>query len=221
MSRLPAASVMLVVLTLGVQAHAPAAVPVWIAASRCNGQTIDEAAARVRDYEHRGVAGSSAELLARFGGVAEIIATMSEEREILDSICSSDAERAPFFIHIAATSALALALEGDIAAKLNAACPAAAKAFPTMMLADAWLALANVVNGQNGTVPESFNDLIPKIQSRAQTVGLILPAWADTSAYWRDQIHAAAKKAVATCPSPSPGPSFSPSERKSLRIVRK
>jgi len=32
---------------------------------------------------------------------------------------------------------------------------------------------------------------------------LTLPSWADTSAYWRDQVHSQAKAALATCPSPS------------------
>jgi hypothetical protein len=75
------------------------------------------------------------------------------------------------------------------------------------MLADAWLSLANVVNNDGGTVPAAFASVAPKVQTRAQAVGLALPIWADTSAYWRDQIRLKAKAAVATCPSPSPAPS--------------
>jgi hypothetical protein len=44
------------------------------------------------------------------------------------------------------------------------------------------------------------------VQTRATAVGLTLPAWSETSAYWRDQVHAKAKAAIATCPSPSPSP---------------
>jgi hypothetical protein len=181
-------------------------VPVEVAANRCNGQTIDEASARMRDYDRRSPGGSIAQLTLRYGAIAEVLSVLNEEREILNSICSSDAQRAQFFAQIAATVAWALALEADVAARLNASCPAAAKALPTMMLSDAWLALANVVNEDGGTVPAQFREVIPKVQDRAQAVDLTLPAWSETSAYWRDQVHAKAKTATATCPSPSPTP---------------
>jgi hypothetical protein len=68
--------------------------------------------------------------------------------------------------------------------------------------------MANVVNDSGGPVPAIFTDVIPKVQSRAQAVGLTLPPWADTSAYWRDRVHDRAKADVATCPSPSPTPTL-------------
>jgi hypothetical protein len=189
---------------------AGSAAPVELAVNRCNGQTIDDASARVRDYDRHSPGSGTAALVQRYGAITEILAVLNEEREILTTICSSDAQQAPFFAQIAATVAWALALEADVAARLNASCPAAAKALPTMMLSDAWLSLANVVNDNAGSVPPQFNDVIPKVQTRAQAVGLTLPPWSDTSAYWRDQIHAKGKAAVATCPSPSPSPSPSP-----------
>ncbi len=76
-----------------------------------------------------------------------------------------------------------------------------------MMLADAWLTLANVVNGDGGVVPQPVSEVAPRIRSRADAVGLSLPAWPDTSAYWRDQIRNKAKAAIDTCPSPSASPS--------------
>jgi len=206
-------------LALGVGASPAGAAPVQVASNRCNGQTIDDASARVRDYDRRGDAGNTAQLLQRFGAIADVIAILNEEREILDSICSSDEQRAPLFAQIAATSAWALTLEADIATRLNGSCPAAQKALPAMMLADAWLALANIINESKGSVPEAFSVVIPRIQARAQTVGLTLPAWSETSAYWRDQVRAASKATIASCPSPSPVPSPSPS--KILRIVLK
>jgi hypothetical protein len=78
-----------------------------------------------------------------------------------------------------------------------------------------------VVNADGGTVPPSFADVIPKVQTRAASVALTLPAWADTSAYWAGQVREKAKAAIATCPTPSPStpaPSTPPGE---LRIVRK
>jgi hypothetical protein len=196
----------LVSLPLGATMPVRAEPPVEIAANRCNGQTIDDASARIRDYDRHTPGGSSVQLLQRFGAIAEVVSILNEEREILNSICSSDAQRAAFFAQIAATAAWALALEADVAARLNASCPAAAQALPTMMLSDAWLSLANVINDQ-GSVPAAFGDVIPKVQARAQAVGLTLPAWRDTSAYWRDQVHLKAKAEIATCPSPSPTPS--------------
>ena len=195
-----------VALAVGGPWPAGAAAPVFVAESRCNSQTIDEASARVRDYDRHSPGGNTGQLLQRYGAITDVITVLNEEREILNSVCSADAQ-APLFAKIAATAAWALVLEADVAARLNASCPAAAKAFPTMMLADAWLSLANVVNEEGGTVPPSFNDVASRIQTRAQGIGLVLPPWRDTSQYWRDQTHATAKAAIATCPSPSPAPS--------------
>ncbi|MBV8067221.1 MAG: hypothetical protein JO113_04525 [Candidatus Eremiobacteraeota bacterium] len=191
---------------IGMQKPGDATASTSIAVGRCNGQTIDDASQAVRNYDRHGPGPSQTQLLQRYGAIAGIIATLGEEREILNSVCSSDAERAALFTQIAGTMAWAFVLEGDVAARLNAACPAAAHAFPTMMLADAWLVLANAINQDNGDVPPAFADVISKIQASAEGVGLALPAWSDTSQYWRDQVHARAKAAIATCPSPSPTP---------------
>ncbi len=198
-------------LILALGAEAPAKAMVEVAIDRCNGQTIDDASARIRDYDRHPPGGGSGQLIARFGAIADIMQVINEERQVLESVCSSETQRAAFTEQIAATAAWALALEADVAARLNASCPAAAQALPTMMLADAWLSLADVVNGDGGTVPKRFGDVIPKVQTRAQALALVLPAWSETSAYWRDQVHAKAKAAVATCPSPSPSPSPSSS----------
>jgi len=194
------------VVLLGIAEPARSAQSVLVASNRCNGQTIDDASSRIRDYDRHGPRDSSAQLLQRYGAIADVVATLNEERDILDSVCSSDAQRAPLFAQIAEYSAWALALESDVAAKLNASCPAAASALPAMMLADAWLALANVVNSNNGVVPTTFSDVIPKVRTRAGAAGLTLPAWTDTSAYWAGQVREKAKAAIATCPTPSPSP---------------
>ena len=200
------AAVFALAATLPMPAAAGTAAPFEVASSRCNGQTIDDASQHVREYDRHAPGSGAAQLYQRYGAIVDVIAVLNEEREILNSLCSNDPQRSALFAQIAATAAWALALESDIAARLNSACPAAAKALPTMMLSDAWLALANIVNEAGGTVPATFQDVIPKVQTRAAAVGLALPSWADTSAYWRDQVHAAAKTAVATCPSPSPTP---------------
>jgi hypothetical protein len=192
----------------------PASLPLPAAAAgRCSSQTTDEGYARVRDYDRHPAVSTPQKLLARYSAIAEVLATMQEEREILDSICSGDSVRASLFAELAATVAWALALESDVAAKLNASCPAAAQALPSVMLADAWLDMANVINEGNGTVPPIFKDVIPKVQTRAAAVDLTLPVWADTSAYWRDGIRDKAKALAATCPSPTPAPTPTPSPR--------
>jgi hypothetical protein len=178
--------------------------------NRCNSQIVDDAYARVRDFDRHAPGGGSDDLLQRIGAITGLLATLREEREILDTMCASDAARAPLFAQIAATTAWALTLESDVAARLNASCPAAAQAFPEMMLSDAWLAMANVVNDSGGPVPAIFTDVILKVQSRAQVAGLTLPTWADTSAYWRDRVHDRAKAELATCPSASPVPTRPP-----------
>jgi hypothetical protein len=199
-------------LTLALGGGTPVmATPVEVAVDRCNGQTIDDASARIREYDRHPPGGGSAQVVARFGAIADVMQVINEERQILESVCTSETQRAAFTEQIAQTTAWALALEADLAARLNASCPAAAQALPSMMLSDAWLLLANVVNGDGGAVPKRFSDVAPKVQTRAQAVGLVLPPWSETSAYWRDQVHAKAKMAVATCPTPSPSPSPSPS----------
>jgi hypothetical protein len=190
----------------GAAPAAAPATPAQVAISRCNGQTIDDASAHVREYDRHAPGDSLAELLQRYGAITEVLSTLGEEKDVLNTVCSSDAERDAFFAQIAAVTAWALVLEADVAARLSANCAAAAEGLPTMMLADAWLTLANYINQNGGSVPTDFNEVIPKIQTRAQAVKLTLPVWADTSQYWRDQVHAKEKAAIATCPSPSPSP---------------
>jgi hypothetical protein len=215
MSRLSlAVAVALTVALQGLPATASGVSPALVAISRCNGQTIDEASGRVRDFDRHPPGKGLEQLTQRYGALVDVMAVLGEERSILASVCSSDAQRDAFFNQIAATLASALLLEADVAARLNASCPAAATALPTMMIADAWLTLANVINLGNGVVPAVFNDVIPKVRTHADGVGLSLPPWSETSQYWRDQIHTKEKAAIATCPSPapsSPQPSPSPS----------
>jgi hypothetical protein len=181
-----------------------------IAPGRCNDQAISQASAQVKSIQND-AGGNMAAVQGRFGELLQILNTLNEERDVLKSLCSSDAQRAPLFTEIAATSAEGLVIAANLAARMNASCPAAAEAIPSLMLADAWLGMANVVNDQGGKVPASFADVVPKIRAMAPTVGLTLPSWKDTSQFWRDQIHTEAKAAVDTCaPPPTPTPAPTP-----------
>ena len=187
----------------------PAGVPagrVVAAASRCNSRMINDYYGEIRNDDAHPPRNDSGALNARLEDLADILNSLSEEHNVLDSICPTDSDKAPLFAQLNAATAWALALQSDIAAKLNASCLPAAKALPAAMLAQAWLALAATVNDQGGTVPRSIAEVVPKIQTRAAAVGLTLPAYTETSPYWRDQVTDQAKQAVQICPTPVPPP---------------
>jgi hypothetical protein len=56
--------------------------------------------------------------------------------------------------------------------------------------------------------------VIPKVQARAAALNMTLPAYADTSAYWRDQFASAVSPAMQSCagtlPTPPPTPAPEP-----------
>ncbi len=167
---------------------------------------INDYQGQIRNYDAHPPRSNPAALNARLGDIADILSGLNEEHGVLDSFCATEADKAPLYAQLNATVAWALALQSDIAVKLDASCPPAAKALPAAMLAQAWLALAATVNDNNGTVPPSIAEIIPKVQTRAAAVGLTLPTYPETSAYWRDQITDQAKQAVAGCPTPVPVP---------------
>ncbi|MFZ0363512.1 MAG: hypothetical protein WAL67_04840, partial [Candidatus Cybelea sp.] len=114
MSKLLHTALLMMTLSLALGGEAPAtATPFEIAVDRCNGQTVDDASARIRDYDRHPPGGSTAQQVARFGAIADVMAVLNEERQILESVCSSEAQRAAFVEQIAETAAWALALEAD------------------------------------------------------------------------------------------------------------
>jgi hypothetical protein len=186
------------------------------AASRCNDRMIGDYQTEIRSYDAHPPRSNTAAMDARLNDIGAVLGAINEEHNVLDSICPTEADKMPLFAQLAATTAWGLALQSDIAAKLNASCPAAAKALPAAMLAEAWLALAATVNDENGTIPVAIAQVLPKVQSRAAAIGLALPTYLETSAYWRDQLGEQAKAAVASCAPPhaagSPSPTASPEE---------
>jgi hypothetical protein len=176
-----------------------------VAASRCTSRYISDYQTQIRNYDQHPPRDNPSALNARLGDIADLLQSLNEEHGVLESVCP-DNDKTVLYAQLNATVAWALALQSDIAAKLNVSCPPAAKALPAAMLAQAWLAIAATVNDNNGVVPKALNDVIPKVQTRAAAVGLTLPAYSDTSAYWRDQVAEQAKQAVATCPTPVPPP---------------
>ena len=181
-----------------------------VAASRCNARMIGDYAGEIRDYDAHPPAVDLASLQKRFNDINEVLKALGQERSVLDSVCSSDAEKAPLFAYAGATASYAIALQSDVAVRINQPCPEAARAVAKALLAQGWLNLAQVVNDAGGTVPKDVTEAAPRIQKRAAALALTLPAWADTSAYWRDQQSNEAKAAIEACASPAPAATPTP-----------
>lgn len=187
----------------------PTAVGAAGLSARCNSRMIGDYANEIRDDDAHPPSGNLNDLQKRFSDINEVLQALGQERAVIDSVCPNDAAKAPLHAYIGATASYALALESDIALRINLPCPPAAKAVAQALVAQGWLNLASVVN-EAGTPPKDVTDAAPRLQKRAALLGLTLPAWADTSAYWRDQQSDAAKAAVQACTTPSPSPSPSP-----------
>lgn len=192
-------------------AYAPAAVgPSVVAASRCSARMIGDYASEIRDDDAHPPGSDLRDLQKRFNDLNELLQALSQERAVLDSVCSSDADKAPLFAYLSATASYALALQSDVALKIDLPCAAAAKAVAAALVAQGWLDLASIVNDAGGTVPKDVAQAAPRIQKRAAALDLALPVYKDTSAYWRDQQSGQAKTAVEACSTPAPSASPSP-----------
>jgi hypothetical protein len=176
-----------------------------VAADRCNGRMVNDYAEQIRDDDAHPPRNNPADLEKRFDDISQLLAGLNQERGILDIMCSTDAQKAPYFAQIGAMAAWALALQSDIASKLEMPCPAGSNGFAQALVAQAWLDLASIVNGE-GAVSHDVAQVAPKVQARAAALGLTLPAYADASSYWRDTISAQAKTSIQACPTPSPTP---------------
>jgi hypothetical protein len=187
-----------------------------VAITGCDAKEINEAQTQLRDWEKHPPRSNDADgKVQRLTDLQDEVQSLGQERGILDAVCPASMSRAPYFAEIAATQAWAYALEADMALSLGPPCPTAANAIPNQLVASAWFALAGNVN-DSGTTAPTIAQMAPKVQARAALIGLTLPAFADTSKYWLDQVAAATKAAIASCnlpeatPSPSPTPVSTP-----------
>jgi hypothetical protein len=178
---------------------------------RCNERATNAYDEQMSDFEHHPPGNSLADLQKRLAEIGGVLTGIGQERNVLDNVCApGDPQRLQLFGHIAAVVATGFALISDLALQGGSSCPAGAKASADAFLAEAWLSLARIVNEVDGKVPPSIAPTIPKIQSRAAALGFALPAWADTSAYWRDQVKKAANDADAVCAAPPASPAALP-----------
>jgi hypothetical protein len=176
---------------------------------------ISDYADEVRNFDKHPPSNNVGDLQKRFNDINQLLQALSQERTVIDTFCTTDADKAPLFAYIGGIASYALALESDVALRINQPCPAGAKGVATALLAQAWLDLGMLVNDAGGKVAKDVSDAAPRIQTRATALGLTLPPWADTSAYWRDNLNKLARAAIETCPpapsgSSSPAPSASP-----------
>ena len=102
--------------------------PSVVAASRCNSRMIGDYAAEIRDDDAHPPGSALPDLQKRYNDLNELLQALSQERAVLDSVCPSDADKTPLFAYLSASASYALALQSDIALKINLPCPPAAKA---------------------------------------------------------------------------------------------
>ena len=209
-----ALAVVLTAVVVGVAAG-PVRAAGAVAFDRCNPRMADDYSGQIRDFEAHPVRGGANDMFKRLQAINDVLTAVNQERGVIDGVCSTQAQKAPIFAQLAATAAWGLGLQSDVLLQLGQPCPPAGKAMATALVSQGWLDLATSVNHNGGTVPEPVAQVVPKLQSRAAALGLTLPAFADTSAYWRDGLDTQAKAAMKACPTPlpSPAPSAAPSGR--------
>lgn len=167
-------------------------------ASRCNAMVVNEAESQIRTYASHPPA--TAERDRRLAALQALIEQLQNEGQILGSTCASDESRAPIEAQLRAAIAWASVQQADLAVdKFAVSCPAAQRPVEAGFLAAAWLELAKATP-DSGPAPKSVTDVVPMVQSRAAEAKLTLPTVAETSAYWRDQVQAKGKEALADCP---------------------
>jgi hypothetical protein len=188
--------------------------PELVAASRCNGRAVDDDQNQIRDVERHLAGNDPNAIRAQLADLGDTLNGLSEEHNVLDHVCTNENDKLPLFQQINAATAGGILLQSELIAKLYAPCPAAATAVPQALVAQAWLAVAATINDANGTIPVIMAPVIPKVQARAAALNMTLPAYADTSAYWRDQFANAVTPAMQLCagklPTPPPTPTPEP-----------
>lgn len=180
-----------------------AAGPSLVAFNRCDSRNINDVFEQLRGWEKTPPKGASAQV-QRLNDLRDAINSLNQERGVLDAVCPATVSRAPFNAQIGAGVAWALLQQTDIFLAVGPPCPAAGNAIPNQLVASAWLSLAAPVNEAGGAPPQSIQEIVPKVQAHAAALNLTLPPFHDTSSYWRDQIAAQSKAAVAACPTQPP-----------------
>lgn len=172
--------------------------------ARCNARLISTLQSQVQAYDKQRPGTDQAAIVKRFRDLDGVLHELDEERGVLDSVCSSDPQKAQYEGQLMAAAAWALALQSDLIPPL-ATCPAGGKSVQVAMVAQAWFDLATPANASGGPPTPDVIAVEPKVKERADALGLPLPALGDASAYWRTTVTEQAKQAAAAnCPTPLP-----------------
>ncbi len=175
---------------LGAWPFAVASVP-----GRCNGQVADALA----DRAERLIAQRGREPDAQIAAGERLLGDIRGEAEIDAAVCPSEAALVPIARQLHAAAALAYLAQADAAlAKFAVACPLARDRIAAAFMAGAWLEVAQGVPA-TGEVPQLLAPIVPLIRARAAQVKLALPAFADTSNYWKTTVQAQGRTALARC----------------------
>ncbi|MDE2481543.1 MAG: hypothetical protein KGN02_05100 [bacterium] len=167
------------------------------APTRCNGIVANALTDRARAFEAHPVGQPESE--HRFADAERLLAEIRQESEIVREACSDDAALLPVAQQLHAAAAVTYAVESDAAlARFGAACPAESPAIAAGFLAGAWLELAQGLL-PDGTLPSVLSDIAPDIRTRAAAVKFTLPAWGDTSNYWKTTVEAQGRQAIHDC----------------------
>lgn len=183
-------------LLVGVVASFSVPAPALASRSRCNASNAGDFDSQVRDFSKR--APSEKDRAQRYADLDGIINSIAMEEGALVASCDKESDRQPIDSQLHATAGWALVQQADIAqAVVVNTCPAAQNAEVARLLATAWYELAKSIPEGQTAVPKAAAPIVTLVQSRAAAAKLTLPAMAETSTYWRDQVAEKAKAAAA------------------------
>ena len=168
-----------------------------VAPRRCNTHLATQLEDRVRDFERHPP--SAKDFNDRFVELQLTISSADQEIGILQSVCS-EPDAVPIVAQLSAVQAWALLLESDLNRQNYAKrCPDAEVAVSRAFVGNAWVILSKTDPTGTGRFP-SVKNVVPKVQARAASLSLTLPAPADATAFWLGQLQHTASEAQNRCP---------------------
>ena len=171
--------------------------------SRCNAVNINTIQDELQNFATHPASG--AQRTQRGAAILQAQSDIEEESVVLQGICPQD--------DFPALSARLYALDAwaDLLEQRNgamggtASCPDADRKVIAATAASAWLRLgrASLVSANP---PALVATLVPQVRALAAQAGIVLPVFADATAYWEQQYVTAAKQAIVDCAAQTPHP---------------
>jgi hypothetical protein len=171
--------------------------------SRCNARMLDALQEQIRAYDKQPPeANDQTAVQKRFHDLDGVLRELNEERDVIDNVCTTDAQKIPLEAQAITTAASALVLQSALVPNV-ATCAPGGVSVQIAMLAQAWLDIATAVKDAGQATPAIAN-VEHQVQASAQAIGFTLPVFDDTSVYWRNTVTAQARAAAKACPTPMP-----------------